>query len=300
MASCACSGTSDGSVWHAMASEMESEGGVCELGPGTRPACPGRAQETTKLGTTGRCMHADADAAAAGRTSAAQVGRGANTEIIPRRQGALSLSLSIPLHCTRKHCSPLMRPLSSPPLRRFRKHATPRPMCTWTGPSARRWNGSGPIDPRSAFATVRACMYCARVDSVPHFRSAPPRAVTMARMRGRLRRERGRAGLPPVPQIGLARPHEPPAALWKPVDRTPGWPSSHRLNCRVTHGAIGDRPMVCNCAPSNYAIRLRPPAEEKARDRMAAMQTTPRFGKKNSMLLLESNRISFDACRTKQ
>jgi hypothetical protein len=104
---------------------------------------------------------------------------------LPRRQGALSLSYPIPLqlHCTALHCSPLMRPLSSPPLRRFRKHATPRPMCTWTGPSARRWNGSGPIHhPRSAFATVRACMYCARVDSVPHFRSTPPRAVTMARM----------------------------------------------------------------------------------------------------------------------
>ena len=107
MASCACSGTSDGSVWHAMASEMESEGGVCELGPGTRPACPGRAQETTKLSTTGRCMHADADAAAAGRTSAAQVGRGANTEI---NSAAARRSLPIPIYPTALHTQALLTP----------------------------------------------------------------------------------------------------------------------------------------------------------------------------------------------
>lgn len=97
---------------------------------GTRPADPGRAQETTKLGITGRCMHADA--AAAGRTSAAQVGpsewenqynscsfrtRGAG----PSAAAWHSLSCTVsshptfPLHSRRKHCSSLMmRPLSSP------------------------------------------------------------------------------------------------------------------------------------------------------------------------------------------
>lgn len=93
---------------------------------GTRPADPGRAQETTKLGITGRCMHADA--AAAGRTSAAQVGVGKPIQFLlvsdtrrgpfPRLHGTpypVSSHPTFPLHSRRKHCSSLMmRPLSSP------------------------------------------------------------------------------------------------------------------------------------------------------------------------------------------
>lgn len=159
---------------------------------GTRPADPGRAQETTKLGITGRCMHADA--AAAGRTSAAQVGVGKPIQFLlvsDTRCGPFRGCMALPiLYCilpshipTAQQTETLLIPddetVELAPLRRFRKHAT---MCR----SKRRGTEARP-----------ACMYCARVDrafrSAQLCRAVPCRAVTMAcgtTVRGRGRWER--------------------------------------------------------------------------------------------------------------
>ena len=62
--------------WNQKKATGSSRGRVEEKDEGGRPG----AQETTRLGTTGRCMHADA---AAGCSPGWLAGRGGKTQIIP-------------------------------------------------------------------------------------------------------------------------------------------------------------------------------------------------------------------------